>query len=262
MSNFYCLIDCDPIKYAGAAICEKYNKDEDILRVQPFIYAQYFINSMIKKCIKRCDARLYRCFLTPLHDKTNFRFKIYPEYKANRIGKRKPFYVDRAHQHILHRWKAELSNKQEADDSMSIFHCALHELGFNENNYNSVLCSIDKDFDNIPGWHFNPVKDSFYFVSEIQALRNFYLQILTGDTSDNVPRVKKGWRQKKAEENIQKALTEKELHAIVLKEVIEIEDKTDFPWVDRETFANQFIKRNGQLVWLRRKENEMWEPNI
>ena len=270
MTSPIALIDVDPIKYAASFACEHRDKENDTITLEKFAHVTYNINTMIKRCIKRCEAREYRCFITPLHDKDNFRFKIFPEYKANRIGIRKPYYLEQAQEYLLNRWHAESALKgNEADDSIAIAHTSYHPFGFNTDvlsgespytgNGNSIICSIDKDFNNVPGWHYNPGKDEFTFITEIEALRNFYLQILTGDVSDNIPRVKKGWRQKKVEEQLQKALTEQEMYDIIYQEVYDVLERED---ISKDYKVTEFIQRNGQLVWLRTKENEMWKPKV
>lgn len=259
-----CLIDADPIKYKCGFSIEKRDKETDIITIEHIKHAYYNVNSMIRRCIKRCETDRFQTFVTPLHDRTNFRFALFPDYKANRATMRKPHYIQELHTYLINRWKAIESIGEEADDTVTIAHCTLHPFGFDYNTVNSVVCSIDKDFDNVPGWHYNPGKDTFYFVDEITALRNFYLQILTGDVSDNVPRVKKGWLKKKTEEKIQKALTEAELCDIIFQEVYSIleEQYKDTDILMHDGLVKDFIKRNGQLVWLRRKKNEIWEPNF
>ena len=262
MSSRICLIDCDPIKYAASCVAEKKDKETEIITVAPMEHVFYNINSMIKKCIKACGARQYVCFLTPIRESKNFRSLIYSEYKAHRKDVRKPYHLDNAHKHVLDRWRAILAVGEEADDTMSIYHCGLNPFGFDTtfDSANTVLCSIDKDFNNVPGWHYNPRKDELYFVSEIEALRNFYFQIVAGDKADNVPRVKKGWREKETYEKLQKAETELELYDIILECVYTVMEKDlkDTDVLMHEGLAKDFILRNGQLVWLRRNAGELW----
>lgn len=263
------LIDVDPIKYAASFACEHKNKENDTIELEKFVHVMYNINTMIRRCIKRCEARDYRCFITPLHDKDNFRFKIFPEYKANRIGTRKPHYLEQAQEYLMNRWHSEVALKgNEADDSIAIAHTSYYPFGFTDtitkDTCNSIICSIDKDFNNVPGWHYNPGKDEFTFISEIEAKRNFYLQILTGDVSDNIPRVKRGWRQKKVEEELQKACTDQQMYDILFTETYNVLEELykDTDTLMHDGIAKDFILRNGQLVWLRTQENEMWSPKI
>ena len=68
----------------------------------------------------------------------------------------------------------------EADDILSI---RAHELGFD----NAVIITIDKDLRQIPCWHYNwQKKTPPEKVSEDDARRSFYTQLLTGDSIDNI----------------------------------------------------------------------------
>lgn len=49
-----------------------------------------------------------------------------------------------------------------------------------------LIVSADKDMDQIPGWHYDPVKDKEYFVTPDQATYNFWLQMMVGDSVDNI----------------------------------------------------------------------------
>lgn len=245
----------EPLIYRCGFAIEKHNKELDILEVEPVKHAFYNINSMMKKILSTTECDQYYGYLTS-SDKSNFRFSIFPDYKANRKDARKPIHYDELRQFMQKRWNAEMVYGQEADDACSIMHCSLNNLGFDMTIHNSVICSFDKDFNNVPGWHYNYVKDEVYYVDETEALQNFYLQILTGDNSDGIPRIKKGWKKKDAEEKIRRAKTEDEMVEIVYKELSSVLEKN-------ETCAIlDILEKRGQLVWLRRTEGELWTPNI
>src|SRR5712664_3584833 len=53
-----------------------------------------------------------------------------------------------------------------------------------------VICSLDKDLDQIPGKHYNWRRDEHYFIEPIDGLRLFYRQLLMGDRTDNIFGVK------------------------------------------------------------------------
>jgi imidazole glycerol phosphate synthase subunit HisF len=61
-----------------------------------------------------------------------------------------------------------LCEGQEADDAIAI---AATEYGDE-----CIMASIDKDFDQVPGWHFNFVKNERYYITEEQGRLNFYTQ--------------------------------------------------------------------------------------
>ncbi len=241
----WCIIDLDPLVYRCGFAVEKRDKESGLTLVEPLHHAYYNINSMMRRIIKLSKTEQYKGWLTS-SDKSNFRFDIFPAYKSNRKDARKPIYYAELRDYLTTKWNAQTTSGQEADDQCSIDHCELNKFGFDGTTYNSVICSFDKDFNNIPGWHFNYVKDELYYITEIEALQNFYLQILTGDNSDGIPRIKKGWLQKKAETQIRLAKDEKTLYNIVYNEMKAL----GYTKVDLELRA--------RLVWLRRKKDELW----
>jgi 5'-3' exonuclease len=50
----------------------------------------------------------------------------------------------------------------------------------------SIIVSNDKDFKQIAGEHYNPVKDEFEVVDDTMAAFYFYHQMLKGDAADNI----------------------------------------------------------------------------
>lgn len=253
------IIDSDPIIYRCGFSIEKRNKDTDMIEVEPVHHAYYNINSMFKKIMKLSKDGLYKAYLTGDGDKTNFRFSIFPQYKENRKDARRPTYYKELREFLITKYQAEVITGEEADDRCSIEHCKLNNLGFDKEVYNSVVCSFDKDFNNVPGWHYNYVTDNLYYVDEIQALRNFYLQILTGDTSDGIPRIQKGWKKKKTELLLQDTTNEDEMYKIVLNEMSTVLSELDESVNLKD--VSEWLESRARLVWLRREENEMWSYN-
>lgn len=272
------ILDLDPIVYRCGYSIQKYNKDTDILEVEPLKHALYNVNSMIKYCLKESGTTNYRGFLTS-SDKSNYRFTLYKYYKENRVKcaiecgdphpydcheklghklrSEKPYWYKEIQEFLVSRWKAEVISGEEADDACSYTHCSYNNYSFDKDVYNSIVWSFDKDFNNIPGWHGNYTKKEIYYVSEIEALRNFYLQILTGDTSDGIPRIKKGWKQKETERFINNTSKESELREIVLQAIQKTISDTGCE-SECEEKANNIMRDRARLVWLRRKPNEMW----
>lgn len=246
------IIDMDPLVYRCGFSIEKYNKTLELLEVEPLKHALYNINSMIKYCLKESGTINYKGFLTSV-DKSNFRFKIFPDYKLNRKDARKPYWYNEIRNFLVNRWDAEIVSGEEADDACSILQCSSNRMGFDPKSLESIVWSFDKDFNNIPGWHGNYVKKIIYYVSEIEALRNFYLQILTGDLSDGIPRIKKGWKQKEIENEIKEAKNEETCRQIIYRCIEGL-----FPEY-KNSDIKKIIQERGQLVWLRRNPNEMWK---
>jgi DNA polymerase-1 len=112
-------------------------------------------------------------------DRVSFRYGVWPQYKANRKANRKPAgyrqLVDWVSKAAPARgWEVMRLPDIEGDDVLGV----LYEEG-------DVIVSIDKDMLTLPGLH---LRDGERMeVSRLEADRNFYAQVLTGDTSDNYP---------------------------------------------------------------------------
>ena len=100
-------------------------------------------------------------------------------YKGQRTSE-KPHYWKQIRDFLLNHRGAILVDWIEADDAVSI------EQMDSDKDYDTVICSVDKDLNMIPGWHYNWRKDNFYWVDEITGIRSFYKQLLTGDKVDNI----------------------------------------------------------------------------
>jgi hypothetical protein len=112
-----------------------------------------------------------------------------------------------------------------------------------------TLVGVDKDLLQIPGWHFNPSKDLEKYVNDFDAYYSFCTQLLTGDRTDNIPGLV-GVGPKKAEKTLKDAKTKEELLQTVFEKYQECGHTLEY-------FTEQ-----GQLLWLRRSEGEIWQPNV
>ena len=178
----------------------------------------------------------YEVFLT---GGNNFRFDIAKSapYKGNRKGE-KPIHLPLVRDHMVKKWGAIVSDGEEADDLIGI---AATKYG-----PNTVVASIDKDMLQIPCRHFNFTRNEWTEVSELEGTKFFYKQILTGDSADNIVGLH-GIGPKKASTLIDGLNTEEEMWDCVVKMY-----NGD---VDR-------VVENARLLWLRRKEGELWEPPV
>lgn len=215
------LIDADIVAYRVACTCQ----EDD---AQDFVFAR--LEDLVDSILVNTEATEYRLFLT---GKDNFRYTIYPEYKAHR-PKEKPFWLEAARQYLIATFNAEVIDGQEADDAMGIYQTE-----------DTIICSIDKDLLMIPGRHYNFVKDEFITVTEESGIRHFYIQCLTGDRADNIKGIEK-IGPKKAEKLLAGCITEKEMFDAV-----------------RNAYSNdeEFIM-NARVLWIRRKDNEDWKDRF
>lgn len=98
-------------------------------------------------------------------------------YKGNRKAE-KPKYYNEIREYMLS-IGAEMVDGIEADDRIAHIQCKDLE--------NTCIVTIDKDLNMIPGWKFNPTKETFKYVTDTQAYISFFRQMLEGDTTDNIP---------------------------------------------------------------------------
>jgi DNA polymerase-1 len=107
----------------------------------------------------------------------NFRKEIYPQYKANRKGQRKPMGFKPFRQWVLSSYPCLSKPSLEADDVLGI-------LATKPGN-NAIIYSIDKDLKQIPGQHL--VDGEIIEISEDEGDYLHLMQTLTGDPVDGYP---------------------------------------------------------------------------
>lgn len=139
------------------------------------------------------DRQYFKCYLT---GSGNFREQVatIKEYKGNRDKSHKPEHYDALRQYLIDVWKAEVVEGMEADDAIGIEQ-------FKNTDKSTVIVSIDKDMNQIPGYHYNPRKQHFYYVTKHAADTFFWKQMMVGDVTDNIPGIT-GIGDKKADKVI------------------------------------------------------------
>ena len=104
-----------------------------------------------------------------------------------------------------------------------------------------VIASIDKDLYQAEGLHYNFVKKEWREVSRIEGTRQLYLQLLIGDTSDNVKGVM-GIGPVKAGKLLNHITNEYQMFEVV-----------------RDLYNDdERLLKNGQLLYIRRRDDEIW----
>jgi len=114
----------------------------------------------------------------------NFRkIQVDATYKANRAGKRKPLGFYSFCEKTEELWPRLCVPTLEADDVLGIYHT--------DNSVcptETVIWSEDKDMRTLPGYLLAGGEEpQLNFVTEPEALCNWLVQILTGDSSDGYP---------------------------------------------------------------------------
>lgn len=170
----------------------------------------------------------------------NFRNEIAKTapYKGNRVMA-KPYHYQLLREYMERAWGFEVIDGMEADDAIGI------EAYRNEPD-ETIIVSIDKDLNMIRGHHYNFVKEEKYFVTEEEAIRNFYLQILTGDKIDNIIGLD-GIGPVKSKKLLKDCSTELEMYEAVLKAYDGDEAR---------------VLENARLLWILREEKQVWQPPV
>ena len=166
MSNKICLIDGDILLYST---CYSNTNIDD------FYYVKHGFLMTMHNILGSNGTTEYVGFLT---SKNNFRkeLKLDEEYKGNRKKELPKWF------HELRSWITEelgfvTIDQLEADDCISIMSRYKSEF---------VIVSTDKDFYQLEANHFNPNTLAFRTVEKEEAKLNLWIQVLMGDSTDNI----------------------------------------------------------------------------
>lgn len=238
---------------------------------EPVAFCLHSVKVQLNSIIQGAKANEYKILLT---GKNNFRDELVDYYKANRDRGKRPEHYDAITDYLIEQWGAKLVHNREADDALSILQWKDY-LDKDNRSFHTIICSIDKDLDIVPGWHYNFVKDETYWITEVEGLRNFYMQMLTGDVSDNIPGISKitGNRRRRGEmeehqAKIDKMDTDEEMWTYVYYAYIAefmAMDENEWPPVDfsavREAVWEK-LREIGKLLWMQRTVDDDWEPPV
>lgn len=233
------LIDGDLITYPCAASVRDADDGKDV--------ALYRCDDAINRILYELGSTDFELYI---RGQDNFRYSIFPDYKGNRT-KPVPRYLEDCREYLVSNWGAKLCNGIETDDM----------LGIQQTKYGeeSIIASYDKDLKQVPGWHYNFKTGEKFYVSPVMGLRNFYRQVITGDGSDNIPSYDGKMRNttpnfiKKLQAPLDDMVEDWEMwnHCMDIYCAPENGD-----WDS----AMAILKRNAQLLYILRKEDEHWQP--
>jgi 5'-3' exonuclease len=232
------LLDGDIYAFRSASSAEQDNLGIAIYRVE----------EMIDKTMAETGADEFSIFLS---GDNNFRYQIYPEYKATR-NPVKPQFLKGVKDYLIEKYKAVVSDGCEADDLLGIEQCWNADMNGHPNG--TIICSIDKDLRMIPGNHYSfeirgrsskgtewvrPMERAY--VEPFEGLKRFYTQLLTGDSTDNIKGAV-GVGKVGASRLLEGLTTERELYEAVADQYGSEEE----------------LLMNGQCLWIFRKPNDRW----
>jgi DNA polymerase-1 len=198
--------------------------------VEPFSKATAAADQIINSVLTHTGATSFEIYISGAD---NFRLKVdYPVvYKGNRIQD-KPHYYQQMREWLVKKYGAKLADGMESDDMLSI---RQHEL-----QNDSIICSIDKDMKQVPGFHFNLDSKEIVKISKLEGFRNFAIQMLTGDRVDNIIGID-GLGPKKAAKLLEGLNTQEEMYEVVKQQYAKAFGEE----------ANKMLASNLQLLMLK-----------
>jgi DNA polymerase-1 len=178
------LIDADIVVYQSAAKAETTTDwgDDTIAITGSKSETEESIDCMVAD-LKAATAadRVVMVF----SDSSNFRKEVYPLYKMNRAGKRKPVTYQYGKDYTEGKYECISRPLLEADDVLGILATTVAR-GFTGPK---VVCSIDKDMLSFPCslYNWRHPTDGILQIAEVDADFAFFKQILMGDATDGYP---------------------------------------------------------------------------
>ena len=121
-----------------------------------------------------------------LTDNPTFRHKLYDKYKSNRQITWRTRFVNGVKNFLIRYYNAKKEDGLEADDLLRIWHDQCYHVGAH-----AIICANDKDMLMVPGRHWDLKKNEEILVDKKMAMHNYYMQMLTGDSTDCIPGIPK-----------------------------------------------------------------------
>ena len=175
------LVDGDILAYKAAASAEHeirweenlWTLHSDLRDAQRIFYEQVdAINDALPN-----DRMIFA--LSPL---INYRYRIWPEYKANRKDKRRPMCLQALKEWMSSEYETFQRPDIEADDVLGILATSPYIV-----KGRKIVVSVDKDFKGVPCEYYNTNEGQLVEITEPQANKWHMLQTLMGDSADGYP---------------------------------------------------------------------------
>jgi len=236
------LVDADIFAYEYGNF--KDNETDELLAWE---ITRSLVDERIQQVLKAVEATSSSFYLTD--SKSNFRNEVATilPYKGHRDTEKPPHWAA-IRQHLIDEYDAEVCYGIEADDKCGIEQCTDKDL--------TIICSRDKDMDMIPGYHYSwecgKQKEKKWFVSELDGLKSFYKQLLTGDSTDNILGLFNVGSKAKCVQRIDTYEDEVDMFKEVYARYY-------------ERFGSYWYKmmlENAQLLWICREGKELAESEV
>lgn len=205
---------------------------------EPFEHLVQNYRVFMNALLRDTGAHTHQLYLT---GKNNFRDKLWDGYKAHRDRSARPIHFYKFREFLVSKEKAKIVDGMEADDALGIMQCKALKQG----KPRTMIASLDKDLDQIPGSHYNWKKKELYTITPDQGMRFFWYQMLVGDASENIRKEQKIARMGP-------------VSALKLMEGIPTQNLKDVVWwAYRDHFGEvrgrELFDLNAKLLWIKRK---------
>lgn len=213
--------------------------------------AKKMIQSQIEKVEAKFNDEVQVIVYVDGHGNFRHQLATIAPYKGNRPSD-KPILHNEIKQYLIESWGAQEVYDIETDDQLAIAQ-TLANAGGNK----TIICAVDKDMLQVPGWHLNPNK-GFKKISEQEALGRLYRQAITGDAVDNIKGAYK-YGPVAAKKLIRPGMTEDEMwKATVNAYQASIDKYGEDAMLYGELDAEQAALENMRLVYLQRGHGDMY----
>jgi len=246
------VLDADCIAFRAAVVHQDTDKDSGQINRHKVSWVYNTIDSLMQGIFNSVPADYFTAYVG---GSNNFRYQVAPEvepYKCKRHEK--PVHLKAAVDYMVRKYGAIKAEGQEADDC-----CAIHVTQSIIAGRNPCLIYEDKDLNMVIGWKWLFHKDRrrrhFTYVNPAQGLKWFYMQLLSGDSTDDIIGIKRV-ALKTAGKKLANASTNEELWATTWSIYRDHKDYAEFSDDD----LLQLLTQRGRLLWMRTCNGEMWQP--
>lgn len=226
---------------------------EEVLELEPVENVLSTVRATIQHIKDYAKSEKLAVYLTAA-DGVSFRHHIAKQkpYKGNRT-KPRPEYYRTIRDYLVNKYGARIITAREADDELSI-----HAHALAAGNAPYIVVTIDKDLDQIPGEHYNYREQAGYFISEEDAERWFWIQVLAGDATDNVPGCYRVGLAKAAKYVDEWHADDVDIWLEIVTEYKRSMERKGCPYAGIDGF--RVALETARLVYLQKRPGELWMP--
>lgn len=213
--------------------------------LEPLSHALNNVKTTVNFCLRQCDLSEFDLVVCLSGGGDTFRHRLAKTrpYKGNRKAEHRPTYEREIKDFIRANYHTIVADDEEADDLMAIGQTR-------EGSEDSIIISLDKDLDQVPGLKYNWLHDVRYNVTPAQAHYNFHMQLMTGDSTDNIPGLP----------GIGPGKAAKALHGLETPEEQMDEVARMYQIHSGKEDWEEYLVEQGCLLWMRRFPNQTWAP--